>query len=177
MAKKTNIYFPYKSYLHIIIGIIFLLLLMWYVASWIKVKNEEKLLTSYLLKTSTITYHIDDLKEVSSVLQESPTDYFVYISYTSDDDVYKLEKRLKRIIDDYNLKDEFYYLDITSIKDKENILDNLNKTFNTSIITNVPCIIFFKNGNIEDIIVDKNDIFNYNDFVSLLKDNNYEKAS
>ncbi len=176
MAKKTSIYFPYKSYLHLILGAILVLLLMWYVASWIKIKNEEKLLTSYLLKTSTITYHMDDLKDVSSGLQESPTDYFVYISYTGDENIYKLEKRLKRIIDDYSLKDEFYYLDVTSIKDKDNYLDDLNKTFNTNIISNVPCIIYFKSGNIEDIIVDKKGVFEYNIFVNLLKDNTYEKA-
>ena len=68
-------------------------------------------------------------------------------------------------------------MDITSIKDKENILDTLNKTFNTSVITNVPCIIYYKSGNIENVIVDKKGIFNYNEFVNLLKDNSYEKAS
>ena len=176
MAKKGK-YFPYKNYLYLLIGIVVLLLLGWYIASWLKVKNEEKLSTSYLVKTSTITYTIDDLKEVDSVLQESPSEYFVYISYTGNEDIYKLEKKLKKIIDDYHLEDEFYYLDITSAKDKKETLDKLNKMFNTDEITNYPCIIYFRDGNIEKVIVDKNDVFDYNKFINLLKDNAFEKAS
>ncbi len=176
MAKQGNKYFPYKNHLYLIIGIVVVLLICWYAASWLKVRKEEKLASSYLIKTNTITYSIDDLKEISSIFQESPSEYFVYISYTGEDAIYKLEKRLKKVIDDYNLKDEFYYLDITSLKDDENILNNLNKEFNTDLIINYPCILYFKDGQIADIIVDKNKVFDYNKFINLLKDNTYEKA-
>ena len=176
MAKQDNKYFPYKNHLYLIIGIIVILLIGWYIASWLNIKNEEKLSASYLVKTNTITYSIDDLKEISSIFQESPSEYFVYISYTGEESVYKLEKRLKKVIDDYNLKDEFYYLDITSLKDDENTLNKLNKEFDTDKIINYPCILYFKDGQIKDIIVDKNNVFDYNKFVNLLKDNTYEKA-
>ena len=177
MAKKSGKYFPYKNHLYVILGIIFILLLCWYITSWVKIKKEERLSTSYLLKTNTISYHLDDLKEISSVLQESPNEYFIYISYTGNEDIYKLEKKLKHLIDDYNLKDEFYYLDITSFKNDEDLLNKLGKSFNTKLITNTPCILYFKDNNLEEVIVDKNKVFNYNKFINLLKDNAYEKAN
>ena len=32
----------------------------------------------------------------------------------------KFEKKLKKLIDNYNLKDEFYFVNVTNIKDDEN---------------------------------------------------------
>ena len=69
MAKQDNKYFPYKNHLYMIIGIVVILLIGWYIASWLNIKNEEKLSASYLVKTNTITYSIDDLKEISSIFQ------------------------------------------------------------------------------------------------------------
>ena len=177
MLKQNNKFFPYKHYLYFIIGIVVALLIGWYIYSWITIKKEEKLSSSYLLKTNTITYSIDTLKEISSISQEAPTEYFIYISYTGSDAVYKLEKKLKKIIDDYNLKDEFYLLDITSIKNNEDTLDKLNDKFNTTKIINTPCILYYKDSALKEILIDKNGIFDYNNFINLLKDNAYEKAS
>ena len=178
MVKKTksSTYFPYKNYLYLIMGIVIFLLLLWYAVSWIKVRNEEKLATSYLIKTNTVSYTIDDLNEINSVLSESPSEYFIYISYTGNEDIYKLEKKLKKVIDNYNLKDEFYYIDVTKIKDNDSLLNNLNKIFNTDKIVNIPCIIYYQNNEIKDIILDNKNIFDYNKFINLLKDNAYERA-
>lgn len=177
MAKKKTKnakYIPTKNYVYGLLILLAIVFLAWYAISWYEVKQKDKLMNSYLITTNTLLYEIKSLDEVVQVLRESPSEYFVYISYTNDEDVYRLEKKLKKVIDNYELHDEFYYINITDNKD-DKILTKLNDTFNTTKISNVPCILYFKNNTLEQIIVDKNSVFNINDFTTLLDTNNYEK--
>ena len=181
MAKRKNRnskYFNVKHYLYTLLIIIGVILAIWYVYSWYKVKNEEKLLTSYLISTNTLTYEIDDLSEIVEALRESPSDYFIYVSYTKDYNVYKLEKKLKKIIDDYDLADAFYYINVTKeLENKKGVITTLNSTFNTDKVINIPCILYFKNNELNTVIINKDGLFDYNDLINLLKNNEYEKAS
>ena len=76
----------------IILAIIFLAL---YFYKWHTVLEQEKYYNSYLISTNTISLEMNDIKEISSVLSETPSYYFLYISYTSSEDVYNLETELK----------------------------------------------------------------------------------
>ena len=130
----------------IILAIIFLAL---YFYKWHTVKEQEKYLNSYLIETNTISLEMNDINEISSVLSETPSYYFLYISYTSDEDIYNLEKKLKPLIDEYQLQNNFYFLNITDFKDtnksyKEDIAKALN--INKNIISDVPIILYFKDG-------------------------------
>lgn len=152
--------------LGIIIGFIFIVL---YFNEWQEVKEEEKYLNSYLMSTGTINYEMNDIKEISSVLSETPNYYFVYISFTKDKSIYNLEKKLKPIIDDYNLQNNFYYINVTDIKEKnknykKDIARELN--INTSI-NKVPVILYFKDGKLVG-----DNIYNIKDFEKLLKEEN-----
>ena len=175
--NKTNKYFPFKSYVYGLIIAIVIILLIWYLAAWYKVKNEDRLIKSYLVNTNTVTYEIDDLKEIVQVLKESPSDYFIYISYTNNEGIYKLEKKLKKIIDAYELKDAFYYININDYLDDQNIYNELNNIFSTNKIKNAPCILYFEDNELIRVIQKNDGIFNYNDFTNLLKENGYEKMS
>ena len=118
-----------------------------------------------------------DIDEIVQVLKESPSEYFIYISYTNDEDVYKLEKKLKKVIDSYGLKDEFYYINITDYQDDETIFTQLNDTFNTTRIKNTPCILYFKNNELAEVILDNTEIFEIDEFTNILKEYEYEKIS
>lgn len=172
---KNNKYIPTKNYVYGAIILLAIVFIAWYAISWYEVKQQEKLMNSYLITTNTLSYEIKDLNEVVQVLRESPSNYFVYVSYTNNEDIYKLEKKLKKVIDNYELKDEFYYINITDIKDNKNLITKLNDTFNTTKISNVPCILYFKNNVLEQVIMDDKNIFNVNDFTKVLDDYNYEK--
>lgn len=174
---KNSKYFPMKNYIYGILFIIILVLFIWYIASWKNVKNEEKLMNSYLMTTDTLTYEINDFDEIIQMQSEAPNNYFILISYTNDEGTYKLEKKLKKVIEDYDLKDLMYYLDVTDEKKDNNFLNNLNTTFKTDLIKNVPCILYFANNKLEKVIVDENKVFDYNSFINLLKDYEFEKAS
>lgn len=110
-SKKNNINF--KKLFYFIIGFLLIIFLIWYIISWKNVKKEEKLMNSYLITSNTLSVEIKDLSETIQVLKESPSEYFVYISYTNDEKVYSFEKKLKKLIDNYNLKDEFYFVNVT----------------------------------------------------------------
>ena len=102
-SKKNNINF--KKLFYFIIGFLLIIFLIWYIISWKNVKKEEKLMNSYLITSNTLSVEIKDLSETIQVLKESPSEYFVYISYTNDEKVYSFEKKLKKLIDNYNLKE------------------------------------------------------------------------
>lgn len=130
----------------IILAIIFLAL---YFHKWITVKEQEKYYNSYLISTNTISLELTDIEEISSVLSETPNYYFLYISYTNDEDVYNLETELKPLIDEYHLQNNFYFLNVTDYKDtnkdyKNDIAEELG--IEANIISEVPIILYFKDG-------------------------------
>ena len=177
MAKKKskkNIY-SLKKTIYIALSIIILILLIWYAYSWYKVKNLEKYYNSYLLNSNTVNLEIKDLNEVVQVLKESPNEYFILISYTGNEEVYKLEKKLKELIDNYNLKDEIYYVNITSIKNDDDLYDKINSTFNTKLINNVPAILYFKNKELVNVINYENTSKVYNELKNTLIENGYDE--
>lgn len=171
--NKHNNFFSVKHYLFVFLGIALLILLAWYIASWYKVKKEERLMTSYLVTTNTISLETDEISEIAQMLKELPSEYFIYISRTNDEEIYKLEKKLKKIITEYEIQDTFYYINVTG---ENNAISKLNDVFNTTEITNIPCILYFKDNVLEKVIVDKKDIFNPMHFSELLERNEFEKA-
>lgn len=172
-SKKNNI--DFKKMFYFIIGLLLIIFLIWYIISWKNVKQEEKLMNSYLITSNTLSVEIKDLSETIQVLKESPSEYFVYISYTNDEKVYSFEKKLKKLIDNYNLKDEFYFVNVTNIKDNENFYSEINNTFNTKLINNIPCILHFKNNELKKVIYNKDLNKTYTNFEYLLKENEFDK--
>ena len=166
-SKKNNINF--KKLFYFIIGFLLIIFLIWYIISWKNVKKEEKLMNSYLITSNTLSVEIKDLSETIQVLKESPSEYFVYISYTNDEKVYSFEKKLKKLIDNYNLKDEFYFVNVTNIKDDENFYSEINNTFNTKLINNIPCILHFKNNELKKVIYNKDLNKTYTKLIQILK--------
>lgn len=153
--------------LAVVIGIIFVIL---YFYKWHQVKEDEKYLVSYLISSNTISLEMNDVSEIHSVLSETPNSYFVYISYTEDKDVYDFEKKLKPLIDDYSLQNNFYYINVTKIKEensnyKKDIAKELD--IEEKNIHQVPVILYFKDGKLEN-----KGITTIKDFEKLLKDKN-----
>lgn len=172
-SKKNNINF--KKIFYFILGFLLIIFLIWYIISWKNVKQEEKLMNSYLITSNTLSVEIKDLSETVQVLKESPSEYFVYISYTNDEKIFNFEKKLKKLIDNYNLKDEFYFVNVTNIKDDENFYSEINDTFNTKLISNIPSILHFKNNELKKVIYNKDLNKTYTNFENLLKENEFDK--
>ena len=146
-----------------------LLLLIIFIFNWQKDKANQALNSSYLLESGTVSLEIKNLDEVSQILSESPTEYFILITYQNNEDNYNLEKGLKPIIDKYKLNDSFYYLNIDGIKEEDNYLTRLNNTFNTDKIKKVPIILYYRDGKILDTVSrDDDNTINAGDFQKLI---------
>ena len=155
--------FSQKNILIIVCIVLALILVIFYGYRVNKLKETDTLSKSYLLDSGTVSLEIKNLDEVNQILAESPTEYFVLISYTGNKDTYKL------------LNDSFYYLNVKNIMDEDNYLNRLNNAFNTDKIKKVPTILYYKNGKIVDVVTrNDNNIINAGDFQKLLDIYGYE---
>ena len=168
-VKGAKSFLTSKNFL-IIIGIALLLILViFYIYRVNKANETEKYSTSYLVETGTVSLEIKNLDEVKQILAESPTEYFVLITYTGNKDTYKLESGLKTIIDKYKLSDSFYYINVKDMLNEDNYLTRLNNAFETDKITKVPTILYYKDGKIKSIVKrNDNNVINASDFQKLL---------
>lgn len=174
-VKEAKSTISTQTILMIIGGALLIILLVIYIYRWQDVKDKEKYMNSYLLDSGTISLEIKNLDEVNQILSESPTEYFVLVTYTNDKDTYNLEKGLKDIIDNYKLSDSFYYLNIESIKEEDNYLTRINNAFNTDMIKAVPVILYYRDGEIVDTVRRNDDnCINAADFQKLLDIYDYE---
>ena len=170
--ENTTIVNP-RNYLYALLILVGGILIVWYAFSWYQVKREEKLMDSYLISTNTISSNITDINALTQVIQESPSSYFIYIGYREDEDVYKLEKDLKKIIDKYKLNDMFFYFDVTDLKEKDdNYLEEIKKVLKIDNLSKVPAIIYINNGEIakENVLCGvKNTLLKARDLENLLE--------
>lgn len=148
-SNKKDVKINVKNYFYAFIILFGSILLVVYIFSWYNVKKTEKLMTSYLVKSGTVESVISDLDSLNQLRQESPSSYFIYLSYTNDEYVYNFEKELKRVIDKYSINDIFYYVDLTSLKDKnEDYIKEINSKLNISALNDLPAIIYVRDGKI-----------------------------
>ena len=175
--KKNERFIPLKNYIIAIGLVVVFIALTWYGFAWYKIKEEQKVSESYLAKEKVIFKELD-LDEVSAVFSEPPAEYFIYVSYTGDKEIYNMEKELKSLIQEYNLNENMYFLNVTSTKKEDNYIKKINEKLNMEKIKveKVPTIIYFKDGKAVDLINRKDDnIMNEGDFAQLLERNNVEK--
>lgn len=176
--KKNERFIPVSNYFKALIIVVVTIVLVWYAFSWYRVLKENKVSTSYLVKEKIVSKEITDLNEVNDVFLEAPSSYFVYISFTGNEDVYNMEKTLEPLIVEYNLNESLYYLNVTSIKNDKDMIDKVNKSLNLTDkkITKIPTVIYFKDGQAIDLIKTEDDnIMDLSDFQKLLDVNNIKK--
>ena len=123
---------------------------------------------SYLISSDTIYLVVNNINEIKNVFLEAPNYYFVYISSLCNENAYNLEKELKPLIDEYQLQNNFYFLDVTNFKDsnldyKKDIALALD--IDQNIISDIPIILCFKDGKL------LNDIFTAEEFKNILESN------
>lgn len=178
-VKKNERFIPIKNYVIVFLIIIGAIALTWYAFSWHKVIKENRLSESYLIKSKVVSNEIQGLDGINDVLSEVPSSYYIYISYTGSEDIYKMEKELTAVINEYDLGDKIYFLNVTSIKDKDDLLDQVNKTLGLedNKVKQIPTIIYYNDGKVVDMInKEGNSIMDIGDFQKLLDRNKVEKG-
>ena len=171
-AETRNV--PTKNYVIAIFVFLAIILTSLYALKWYQVKEKELYRESYLIKSGAVSFEIKDLFELKQVIQETPDTYFVFIGYRDNKDEYILEKELKPLITQYNLKDIFYYVDATDVINKDNYKSEYNKYLNLTNekITKAPVLLYFKEGTYK--LFDENIKI---EFKNLLEKEDFEKIA
>lgn len=148
--KKNERFIPAKNYIIAGFIVVVVVLLTWYGFAWYNVYKENRVSTSYLVKNNIITKEITDLNEAKDVFAEAPETYFVYVSYTGDDEIYQMEKNIRNLIREYKLNEEIYYLNVTDIKNDKNLISKINKTLglDKNKISTIPTFVYFNGGEV-----------------------------
>jgi len=121
------------------------------------------------------------LENASKRFKNLSGNYFIYVSYSGSAEINNFERSLAQLIKKYDLKRRFYYVNIDSIKDNDQVIDLVNSYlgFRDVLVTKVPTIIYVNSDNvvrIENIITrDDDNLMDIGDFQQLLDINNFEE--
>ena len=166
MSKRVV---PKKNYYILICMLISVIILTFSVANISNAIKNKNVSSGYINRyVSEISY-----EELDTYLLEPASNTFIYITYTGDENIYKLEKSMKKIINNYELTDNFIYVDVSKKMTDEDFINDLNQKINSNIkIEKLPVILYYKDGILIDKIINENVIFSVADFQKLL--DNYE---
>jgi len=151
VTKKEEGKVSNKTILIIVCVVLVIGLIAFYFYRRNKQNNTKKIETSYLLENNILSNEIKSLNEVDEVINKDGNIY-ILITYTNSEDNYNLEVGLKDIINNNNLKETFYYLNVDNIKNEDNYLTKLNDAFNIDVIKKVPVILYYKDGTLIDTV-------------------------
>lgn len=156
--KKNLRGVPVKNYIYLSLIILVTILLVFYFYLWYLTYKESKLNNQIMDRyLQVINYN-----ELSDYLTENKNAY-VYVSVLEDQEIRNFELEFKTtMIMDNSLKKEILYLDLTDVYNNNNLISKANKDYQVGgkNISNVPCILVFKEGVLKEI---------YD-----IKENNYE---
>ena len=165
--KKQERVVPKKNYF-----LLALLMIMVVVVTFLIFDINNKYQDSKL-KESYLNGYLNEVteNEIDNVMTETTTEFFVLITETGNEEIYKFETQLKKIIKKYDLRDNFIFIDYS---EKDN-LDSLNKKFNSNI-KSIPAIIYFKDGQYVKNIDSSEGILKAEDFDKLLEEYEIEEG-
>lgn len=168
MKKSNGREIPLKNY--IILGLVVLLTLglvyyfyLWYI-TYEESKLNETIMDRYL---EVINYN-----ELNDYIVEN-RNAMIYTSVLEDNNIRKFEIKFKNIVVKNALKDKILYMDMTDIfKDKIKYTELRNSyQINKYNITNVPCILVFKDAKLVDIYSIKDNDYNTDNVLNYIIDN------
>lgn len=135
---------PLKNYIGLGVLFVLVIVILFYLKSWSDTYKKEKYSKSYL------TDKVEEVKlselEVST---KEMNDVLLLVTTTGSKKVYKQEEKIYEYMKKQNLISKFIYLDITNEKDYTSKLNNM---YDNIEISEVPLLIYIKNGNAIKVI-------------------------
>ena len=159
MKEERNV--PFRNYLILSILLILSVIIVIYFYMWYgefyNTKINTPIIDEYL---NVINYN-----ELDTYLIENKN-VIVYTSNLYDEKSRNFEKKFVKIIEDYSLSNKIIYLDLTEQYKDKNLYNFIVDKYN---LLDLPCIITFNNGIVDDIysIEDRN--YDINLLISYLK--------
>jgi thioredoxin-like negative regulator of GroEL len=155
---KRQFTFTKKDFiLLIILGIT--VLLVDYSLSWYKVYKENNLSTSIISKYITEVTSTD----FQNYIAENG-DTIVYMGIPDDEECRRFEKRFKKIINKYDLRNEIVYLNVKTVD-----LNALSNQYNSESVIDAPTVVAYNNSKIEEFIDNNNSDMKDDSVIDLLR--------
>ena len=155
---------PRKNYFLLILLIILVVVVTFAVTNIVSSVRNKKINSGYINKyVSELQY-----KELNNYLVEPANNTFIYITYTGDKDVYNLETKLKKLINNYELQTNFIYVNVTDLMNDADFIKKLNENVKTDSIKRLPVILYYKDGNLTEVIDGENEILTDAEFQKVL---------
>ena len=156
-----------------ILIVVALILIFTYFIKLHQIKNKEKTSVNYLIKNNYILNEVKNIQELKQVLTESPSTLIIYLSYHNSNKIYNIEKKIAKAFNEYDILDNTYIYDITTLKNKvNNYKEVLDDTLDINVTT-LPVIVIYEDGQIKSYKTVKN----YEDVINIFEKNNIEKNS
>lgn len=142
LFKKKDI--PRKNYFIVIAVTILVVLLMIFVRSFYLSYKSSKLSNSIFSNKIVNQIHMDDFDFAVAEI----SDAILYVSYTGSNEIYSMEKRLYKEIENNNLTDKVIYLDVTKYNKNNKYVKTLRDKFPNidNEINSAPLFIYIKDG-------------------------------
>ena len=142
LFKKKEI--PSKNYIIVIIVTILVVLLMIFIRSFYLNYKSSKLSESIFSSQTVKQIRMDDF---DFAIREVP-DSILYVSYTGYNEIYSMEKKLYKELENNNLLDKIIYLDITKYTKGNKYINILKNKFPNidNEINSAPMFIYIKDG-------------------------------
>ncbi len=115
--------------------------------------------------------NVINYNELTDTIREMSSNSFLYVGYTGNKDVYSFEKKLKKLIKNEQIEDNFYYVDVTSKLNDINMVDGFNSLVGIidSEMIIFPAVIYFKNNVPVDYVDSKNGILDISMFEMMME--------
>lgn len=127
--------------------------------------SASNLYRNYVNNKINVSYissyvNVINYNELSDTIREMSSNSFLYVGYTGNKEVYSFEKKLKKVIKNEQLEDNFYYVDVTEKLNDINMVDEFNSLVGIIDSETIifPAVIYFKNNVPVDYVDSKNGI-------------------
>ena len=148
MKKDELRKIPVKNYIILGVVIVVTMLILYYFYMWVDVYKESKINIPIMDKYMTVINY----NELDNYVVENP-DTIVYVSVLENDEIREFEKKFKNKYKNDLIDNDVLYMNVTDdIKDKS-LKDGMVSKYviNGLNITDVPCVLVFKNGILKSI--------------------------
>lgn len=164
MARKIRYKNNYFNLAIILIGVVLLTIAS---SNLYKNHSANKINNSYISKYVANI----QLNEIQTASVEFRSDTFLYISYTGDSNIYNFEVKLKKVLKEKELTDNFIYMNATNLLTEKDYVATINKTLGLTdnSLKKLPAILYYKDNKIVDIVDSEFNLIDTGKFVQLLE--------
>ena len=161
---------PLSNYLIVAIILVWIAIIA-YVGYELSRRHQENLYQEGYFIHEKIDIKKISLAEASTVAHDAKDAVFILFNYRGYEETYELEKELWRIMNDYHIEQNFYYVDLTDENGTLNcdMTCVLNTGLHVTNFKNVPAIAYYERGTLIDVAQrEDKKVLEAADFVKLL---------